>query len=34
MLMLPAKAAVPDVGDEVAVNVGMTLTRFDRTVWE
>lgn len=34
MLLLPARAAVPEVGDEVAVNVGMTLTRFDRIVWK
>lgn len=33
MLILPARAAVPDVSDEVPVNVGMTLTRFDRIVW-
>jgi len=34
MVLLPARAAVPEVGDEVPVNVGMTLTRFDRIVWE
>lgn len=33
MLILPARSPVPDVGDEVQVNVGMTLTRFDRTIW-
>jgi hypothetical protein len=33
MLLLPARATVPAVGDEVPVNVGMTLTRFDRIVW-
>ena len=34
MLLLPSRSSVPAVGDEVAVNVGMTLTRFDRIVWE
>jgi hypothetical protein len=33
MLLLPARAPVPKVGDEVPVNVGMTLTRFDRIIW-
>jgi hypothetical protein len=33
MLLLPPRAPVPAVGDEVPVNVGMTLTRFDRIVW-
>lgn len=33
MLALPARSSVPDVGDEVPVNVGMTLTRFDRVIW-
>ncbi len=33
MLLLPSRASVPEVGDEVPVNVGMTLTRFDRTIW-
>jgi len=34
MLLLPSRSSVPGVGDEVAVNVGMTLTRFDRIIWE
>lgn len=34
MLALPGRVAPPVSGDEVGVNVGMTLTRFDRVVWE
>ena len=33
MLALPDRVAPPVPGDEVGVNVGMTLTRFDRIVW-
>lgn len=33
MLLLPSRSSVPEVGDEVPVNVGMTLTRFDRIIW-
>jgi hypothetical protein len=33
MLLLPSRVAAPEVGDEVPVNVGMTLTRFDRILW-
>lgn len=34
MLFLPSSVPPPALGDEIDVNVGMTLTRFDQTVYE
>lgn len=33
VLFLPTSVRPPDVGEELDVNVGMTITRFDRTVF-